>query len=205
MGNITAIIVVCSICGFLILMLIFLYKKMSSKSSKSKLDEEINRYKNLNSGNVVDYSSDTKTKKELNKEKKNEIKTNKVKDKTLKLQKKLNSKITIEKLEEFENHDENNIEDQDFYLQNQNDYQEEQVKNDLQDKNKNNSNLEEQAKKQKEKQDKDLEREKEFDKFMDEFSYSRLPNNKNIIKHIEDLPPKIKAIVLGNIFNKFDE
>lgn len=198
MGNVTAIIVVCSICGFLILMLILFYKKLSNKSTKSKLEEEIKRYKNLNNGDAVDYNYQNmnKTKKDLKKEKKVQNQTTKIENRTLKLQNKINSKISMDSLEETNHVDESNIEEAVLTSEEKDLLNSESFKK--------NSDLE-RLKKQNEKFEKDLEREKEFDKFMDEFSYSRLPNNKNIMKQIEELPPKIKAIVLGNIFNKFDD
>ena len=48
-------------------------------------------------------------------------------------------------------------------------------------------------------------RDKEFDDFMNQHSYSRVVSNKNLIKQMNKLPNKVKALLLGNVFNKFDE
>ena len=57
MGNMTAIIVVCSVCGVLILVLLFAYRRMSKKSSTSKLDKEINKYKRMNEGSYSENAN----------------------------------------------------------------------------------------------------------------------------------------------------
>ena len=71
MGNMTALIVVCSVCGLLILILLFAYKKISKKNSSSKLEEEINKYKRMNEGTYVEGQSKAvvKNKKQLKKKK----------------------------------------------------------------------------------------------------------------------------------------
>ena len=52
MGNISAIIVVCSVCGALILILAIAFKIVSKKSSNNKLDDEINKW--IDTGNAMD-------------------------------------------------------------------------------------------------------------------------------------------------------
>ncbi|MBQ8444388.1 MAG: hypothetical protein IJX25_03450 [Clostridia bacterium] len=48
-------------------------------------------------------------------------------------------------------------------------------------------------------------RDEEFEEFLNEHSYTRRVVNGDILEQIKNLPPKIKAIVLGNLFNKFDD
>lgn len=191
MGNITAIIVVCSICGLLILILLFAYKRISKKNSNSKLDEEINKYKKMNEGTYdanESYGSDNKiNKKQLKKEKKQQ----KVAAKTQKLQQKVTNSVNIEnlegKVEEYaENFDDNEEEERLFkskeFGESYNPFEEEKKT----------------VVPKKHKQD-------DFDDFMNDYSYSRAAVNKNLLKEIKNLSPKVKALVLGNIFNKFDD
>ena len=203
MGNITAIIVVCSVCGFLIICLLFLYKKLKSKSSKSKLDEEINRYKNMNKGDSYNSQSadNAKESKKIKKEQKVQTKQQKAKEKTLKLQEKLKAKIDVENLEQQEENNEN----EDF----QNLYNETNFEKNMEYNKANENifddNLNNDFFKRKKNIEKKIDRDEDFDKFMDEFSYSRAPKNKSLLEQIEKLPPKTKAIILNNIFNKFDD
>ena len=52
---------------------------------------------------------------------------------------------------------------------------------------------------------KKLSRDEEFEKFMDEHAFSRRVFDKNLLEQIKSLPPKLKAIMLSNVFNKFDD
>ena len=203
MGNITAIIVVCSVCGFLIICLLFLYKKLKSKNSKSKLDEEINRYKNMNKGDSYNSQSadNAKESKKIKKEQKVQIKQQKAKEKTLKLQEKLKAKIDVENLEQQEENNEN----EDFQnLFNETNFEKNMEYNKANE-NIFDDNLNNDFFKRKKNIEKKIDRDEDFDKFMDEFSYSRAPKNKSLLEQIEKLPPKTKAIILNNIFNKFDD
>ena len=47
-------------------------------------------------------------------------------------------------------------------------------------------------------------REDDFEEFMNEHSYSRKIFDSTILNSIKDLPPKLKAIIIGNIFDKYD-
>ena len=47
-------------------------------------------------------------------------------------------------------------------------------------------------------------RDEEFEEFMNEHSFSRRVLDNEVLGQIRKLSPKVKAIVLGNIFNKFD-
>lgn len=47
--------------------------------------------------------------------------------------------------------------------------------------------------------------EDDFDKFMNEHSISRKVLDKRMIANLKDMPPEIKAIILSNVFNKFDD
>lgn len=188
MGNITAIIVVCSVCGFLILVLLFAYIKVSKKSLNNKLDEKINKYKQMNEGYYAENDNsenNKKNKKELKKEKKEQ----KVISKKQKLQEKVLGTVNTEKLEE-------NFEENVEYKNNL-----EQEQDQVQNKSERYNPFDENEKlKIQKKPIRD-----DFDEFMNEFSYSRAAMNKNLLKQIEKLPPKVKALVLGNIFNKFDD
>ncbi len=205
MGNITAIIVVCAVCGFLILCLLFLYKRLKNKSSNSKLDKEINRYKNMNKGEYDNSQTDTNNKKAKN-ERKIEVKQQKAKNKTLKLQDKLNTKVNIENLEGQESIDNSDEDLKELYNETnpKNGYENHEIDNQKSE-NVFNEDFDESFFKQKNSKNKNLNRDEDFDKFMDEFSYSRVPKNKSILEQIDKLPPKTKAIVLNNIFNKFDD
>ncbi|MBO5394433.1 MAG: hypothetical protein J6A28_00815 [Clostridia bacterium] len=55
------------------------------------------------------------------------------------------------------------------------------------------------------KKSKALTRDEEFEQFLNEHSFSRRVLDKDILDEIKSLSPKMKAIVLGNVFNKFDE
>ena len=55
------------------------------------------------------------------------------------------------------------------------------------------------------KENKKLSRDEEFEEFMNQHSFSRRVLDKNILDEIKNLSPKMKAIVLGNVFNKFDK
>jgi len=48
-------------------------------------------------------------------------------------------------------------------------------------------------------------RNKEFEEFMNEHSYSRKVLDKKLVNKIKELPPEIKAIILNNVFEKFDD
>ncbi len=45
----------------------------------------------------------------------------------------------------------------------------------------------------------------DFEAFLDEHAYSRRILNKDILSKIKDLPPEIKAVILSNVFNKYDD
>ena len=45
----------------------------------------------------------------------------------------------------------------------------------------------------------------DFEDFLNEHSYTRRVLDEDLLKQIKSLPPKLKAIVLGNIFNKFED
>lgn len=45
----------------------------------------------------------------------------------------------------------------------------------------------------------------DFEEFLDEHAYSRRILNKDILSKIKDLPPEIKAVILSNVFNKYDD
>lgn len=48
-------------------------------------------------------------------------------------------------------------------------------------------------------------REDDFEDFMNEHSYSRKILDKNLMNKLKNLPPDVKAIILGNVFNKFED
>lgn len=48
-------------------------------------------------------------------------------------------------------------------------------------------------------------RDEEFEQFLNEHSFSRRVLDKSVLDEIKSLSPKMKAIVLGNVFNKFDK
>ncbi len=186
MGNISAIIVVCSVCGALILILAIAFKIVSKKSSNNKLDDEINKYKNLNNG-VEEYSShndNNQIKSQIEKKEEKIIK------KTQKLQKKLDNQLDLGNLEE--NNAKDNVEIDNSY--------------DFSTKAKDTMfNAKETAEKKCFSDEEIEKRDKEFEDFMNEFSYSRVVGNKKLLNQIKNLPPKVKALVLGNIFNKFED
>lgn len=45
----------------------------------------------------------------------------------------------------------------------------------------------------------------DFERFLDEHAYSRRILNKDILSKIKDLPPEVKAVILSNVFNKYDD
>ena len=47
--------------------------------------------------------------------------------------------------------------------------------------------------------------EDDFEDFLNEHAYSRSILNKDIMKKLKDLPPEIKAVILSNVFNKYDD
>ncbi len=190
MGNMTAIIVVCSVCGVLILVLLFAYRKMSKKSSTSKLDEEINKYKRINEGSYFEnanVSTEQKNKKQLKKGKKEQ----KAAKKAQKLQQKVSNSVNIDDLEDKAEQ----------YDQNQESFTTKRDESNLKNVGEKYNPFEEQEKiTSQKKYTRD-----DFDDFMNEYSYSRAAVNKNLLKQMEKLPPKVKALVLGNIFNRFDD
>ena len=48
-------------------------------------------------------------------------------------------------------------------------------------------------------------RDKEFEDFLNEHDYSRKIINHDILEKLKDLPPEIKAIILSNVLNKYDD
>ena len=46
---------------------------------------------------------------------------------------------------------------------------------------------------------------REFEEFLDEHAFSRKILNKDILENIKDLSPELKAIILTNILNKFED
>ena len=180
MGNITAIIVVCSVCGGLILFLLFLWRHLNKRGQKSKLDKEIEKYKNLNNGQVdsSDKSLAQKKVKEIKKEEKVSVKTKK-------LQEKLNKKVQIESLEEstaFENEEVTNKEENPFVKRKVAGFEPEPENKENEEK-----------------------RDQDFENFLNEYSYTRAVGDKDLMKQLKNLSPKVKALLLGKIFNKFDD
>ena len=47
-------------------------------------------------------------------------------------------------------------------------------------------------------------RDDDFEQFLNEHSYSRRIFDKTILDSIKDLSPKLKAIIIGNLFDKYD-
>ena len=45
----------------------------------------------------------------------------------------------------------------------------------------------------------------DFEDFLDQHSYTRKIVNKDLLKKFNKLPPETKSIILGNVFNKFDD
>lgn len=45
----------------------------------------------------------------------------------------------------------------------------------------------------------------DFEDFMNEHAYSRRIFNKDLLSKLRDLPPEIKAVILSNVFNKYDD
>ena len=52
---------------------------------------------------------------------------------------------------------------------------------------------------------KKLDRDAEFEKFLDENAMSRKVVDKSLSKELQSLPPKIKALLIGNIFNRYED
>ena len=48
-------------------------------------------------------------------------------------------------------------------------------------------------------------REQEFEDFLDEHAFSRKVFDKNLLNKIKKLPPEIKSVIMGNIFDKFND
>ena len=51
----------------------------------------------------------------------------------------------------------------------------------------------------------EFDRDEEFEKFLDEHGYSRKIFDKTLLEKIREMPPELKAIVLGNIFDRFND
>ena len=47
-------------------------------------------------------------------------------------------------------------------------------------------------------------RDQEFEDFLDEHAFSRKVFDKNLLNKIKKLPPEIKSVIMGNIFDKFN-
>ena len=47
-------------------------------------------------------------------------------------------------------------------------------------------------------------KERDFEKFMDEHAFSRKVFDKTLLDKIKKLPPEIKSIIMGNVFDKFN-
>lgn len=56
-----------------------------------------------------------------------------------------------------------------------------------------------------EKSKKKPEKTDDFEDFMNEHAYSRRIFNKDLLSKLRDLPPEIKAVILSNVFNKYDD
>lgn len=56
-----------------------------------------------------------------------------------------------------------------------------------------------------EKPEKPKTRDEEFEEFMNQHSFSRRVLDNEVLGQIRKLSPKVKAIILGNIFNKFEQ
>ena len=193
MGNMTAIIVVCSICGVLIIALLIAFKVIGSRNSKHNLDDQIEKYRKMGAGEAVsaNTTTDKTTKKQLKKQKNQQKATMK----TEKLQKKLNKTVEIEKLGE------NSEENQETKTETTNAFQ------DLVEEHSSPYIAENERFTRKFSQEtaNRHDRDKEFDDFMNEHSYSRVVANKNLVKQMSKLPNKVKALLLGNVFNKFED
>lgn len=44
----------------------------------------------------------------------------------------------------------------------------------------------------------------DFEDFLDNYSYTRKIIDKNLLKKLNSLPPEVKDIILGNVFNKYE-
>ena len=44
----------------------------------------------------------------------------------------------------------------------------------------------------------------EFEEFLDEHAYSRRIINKDLMNKLKSLPPEVKAVLLSNLFNRYD-
>ena len=51
----------------------------------------------------------------------------------------------------------------------------------------------------------EIDRDREFERFLDEHGYSRKIFDKTLLEKIREMPPELKAIVLGNIFDRFND
>ncbi len=54
-------------------------------------------------------------------------------------------------------------------------------------------------------QNSDIDRDREFQTFLDEHAYSRKIFDKTLLEKIREMPPEMKAIVLGNLFDRFND
>lgn len=50
-----------------------------------------------------------------------------------------------------------------------------------------------------------IDRDKDFETFLDEHGYSRKIFDKTLLEKIREMPPEMKAIILGNIFDRFND
>ena len=46
--------------------------------------------------------------------------------------------------------------------------------------------------------------EDDFEEFLDKYSYTRKIIDKDLLKKLNSLPPEVKEMILGNVFNKYD-
>lgn len=56
-----------------------------------------------------------------------------------------------------------------------------------------------------EEQEKRKSRDEDFENFLDEHAFSRKVFDKNLLNKIKKLPPEIKSVIMGNIFDKFND
>ena len=51
----------------------------------------------------------------------------------------------------------------------------------------------------------DVDRDRDFETFLNEHAYSRKIFDKTLLEKIREMPPEMKAIVLGNLFDRFND
>ncbi len=180
------IALICIICGCILLLLIvaIIFIRRSNKKRFNKLQENLKKYKaekeSLENDNKITLSKDEEE-IDTGEVKQNPIANEESENKTL--------KPIIEDFDFKPQNTKKTNQNNTNSIQSDNDFNQLDFLNQIRI----NKNSNRQQKKD------------DFEEFLDEHAYSRRIINKDIMSKIKNLPPEIKALILSNVFNKYDE